>query len=74
MSRNLYRAFLDLMPAPALLVGEVVAYADGVADIELPDGNVIKARGTATVGDRVFARNGLIETEAPVLTAVTIEV
>ncbi|MDP3519813.1 MAG: hypothetical protein Q8S02_04255 [Hydrogenophaga sp.] len=74
MSRNLYRVLRDLMPAPALLVGEVVAFVDGVADIELPDGNLIKARGAAAVSDHVFVRNGLIEGEAPALTPVTIEV
>lgn len=74
MSRNLYRAFLDLMPSPALLVGDVVAIADGVATIELPDGGTVQARGEAAVDDRVFVRNGLIEGPAPALTAVTIEV
>lgn len=74
MARNLYRTLIDLMPAPALLVGDVVAYDDGVATIELPEGMQLQARGTATIGDRVFFRNNLIEGPAPDLTPVTIEV
>lgn len=74
MSRNLYRAFLDLMPAPALLVGDVVAYDDGVATVELPDGSIVQARGSAAVDDRVFVRNGLIEGPAPDLSVETIEI
>lgn len=74
MSRNLYKAFRDLMPAPALLVGDVVAFADGVATVELPDGGMLQARGAAAVGDRVFVRDGLIESEAPDLPVETIEV
>lgn len=74
MSRNLYRAFRDLMPAPALLVGDVVSIASGVATVELPDGGFLQARGEAVVDDRVFVRNGLIEGPAPALTPVTIEV
>lgn len=74
MSPNFYRALLDLMPAPALLVGEVVASAGGVADVALPSGAIVQARGAATIGARVFVRNGLIEGEAPALTPVEIEV
>lgn len=74
MARNAYRTLLNLMPSPRLLVGEVVAYSSGVADIELPDGSVMQARGEVTVGDRVFFRNGLIEAPASTLTDESIEV
>ncbi len=74
MSRNAYRALLNLLPQPALLVGEVIAYSDGVAEIELPDGSVMQARGEVAVSDRVFFRNGLIEGPAPNLTDESIEV
>lgn len=74
MARNPYRALLNLMPSPRLLVGEVVAYSNGVADIELPDLSVMQARGEVVVGDRVFFRNGLIEGPAPTLTDESIEV
>ncbi len=74
MARNPYKALLDLMPSPRLLVGEVIAYADGVADIELADGSVMQARGEVVVSDQVFFRNGLIEGPAPTLTDESIEV
>ena len=42
------------MPDQPLEVGEVTAIAGGVATVTLPGGGVIQARGTATVGQRVF--------------------
>lgn len=71
---NLFRQFLDLIPDPALQVGEVLFVVNGVATIELPGGGRITARGTATVGQQVFVRNGLIEGQAPSLTISLIEV
>lgn len=71
---NLFKKFRDLIPEPPLLVGDVVAYADGVATIEEPGGGLSNARGDATVGDRVFFRNGVIEGPAPSLPVELIEV
>ena len=68
--RNIYRDFLDLMPARPLEVGEVTAAGVGVATVTLPGGGVIHARGQATVGQQVFVRDGAIEGEAPSLTYV----
>lgn len=71
---NLFKRFQALIPTYPLRVGDVIAYADGVATIE-EMGGIATARGEATVGDRVFFRNGVIEsTEAPVLTIEIIEV
>lgn len=72
--RNLYRAFLDLIPDPALQTGEVISIANNIALIELPGGGEIKARGEATVGQKVFVRGGVIEGQAPNLTVELIEV
>ena len=71
---NLFRQFLDLIPDPALQVGEVLFVTGNVATIELPGGGRITARGTATAGQTVFVRNGLIEGQAPSLTISLIEV
>lgn len=71
---NLFKQLMALMPDPALQVGVVAAVSGGIADVTLPGGGVIKARGDATVGDSVFVRGGVIEGQAPSLSIVTIEV
>jgi len=71
---NIYTQFKRLIPDAPLLVGIVTSYADGVATIELPDGGVITARGSASISDSVFVRDGVIEGTAPDLTAVEITV
>lgn len=66
--------FRALFPPPPLLVGDVVSVDGHVVRVELPDGATITSRGAATVGQRVFVRDGLIEGPAPTLTVVIIEV
>ena len=70
---NLFKRFQALIPTYPLRVGDVIAYSNGVATIQEQSG-VATARGEATVGDRVFFRNGVIETPAPDLTVEIIEV
>lgn len=72
--RNPYKMLRELIPEPPLLVGTVAAIADGTARITMPDGNIALARGTATVGDRVFFRDGAIEGPAPNLTIELIDI
>lgn len=64
---NLFKEFLNLLPAPPLEVGTVAHIHQGVATIELPGGGVLQARGQATQGQRVFVRDGVIEGPAPQL-------
>lgn len=71
---NPYKLLMGLMPARPLLVGDVVEYADGVAVIQLPGGARAQARGMATVGDRVFFRDSVIEGPAPDLPVELIDV
>lgn len=71
--RNIYRQFMDLMPARPLEVGEVTAIGAGVVTVTLPGGGVLQARGDATVGQRVFLRDGVVEGVAPSLTYVEAE-
>lgn len=71
---NPYKLLLGLLPTKPLLVGEVTAFADGIATIELPGGALAQARGAATVGDRVFFRDDVIEGPAPVLPVELISV
>lgn len=72
--RNVYRDFLDLLPPRPLQVGTVQSTAPGLATIALPGGGIIQARGQATVDQRVFVRDGLIEGTAPDLPIVVIAV
>lgn len=74
MSTNLYTLFRELVPEPALQVGTVQSVANGVADVLLPGGGVIQARGDTTTGTKVFVRNGVIEGTAPSLSIEVIEV
>lgn len=71
---NPYKRLLGLLPTRPLLVGDVIAYANGVATIELPGGGLLTARGEVTVNDRVYFRDGVIEGPAPVLPIELIEV
>lgn len=69
---NLYQIFKSLLPQTPLLVGTVVAVFTTGCSVELPDGAVISARGSASLGTKVFVRNGLIEGEAPNLSVVEV--
>lgn len=74
MSRNVYRQFLDLLPARPLQVGTVTATDGDTSTVELPGGGLLQARGTAAVGASVFVRDGVIESEAPALPVELIEI
>ncbi len=71
---NLYLEFLSLLPARPLLVGDVSATDGDIALVDLPGGGQLQARGSATIGQRVFVRDGQIEGEAPTLTYVAADV
>lgn len=71
---NLFVRLQKLLPGSPLLVADVVSGSGSAWVLQLPDGSQIAARGSASVGDRVFVRGGLIEGQAPHLTVVTVEV
>lgn len=71
---NPFALFKELIASPRLQVGTVLSVNDGTAEVELPGGGVINARGSATVGTSVFVRNGVIEGQAPNLPAFDITV
>lgn len=73
-SRNLAKAFRDLIPATPLQVGNVIATDGGGATIELPGGGRIHARGDVAAGERVFVRSGVVDGPAPDLPVVLISV
>jgi hypothetical protein len=71
---NLYQQFRSLLPDPPLQVGTVLTTNGGVATVQMPGGGLLKARGTALVGQKVFVRDGVIEAIAPNLTLEIIEI
>jgi len=73
-TENRFLRLKKLFPDAPLLVGDVVQATSYGATVELPSGAMITARGTATVGQRVFVRNGLIEGPAPALPFFDIEI
>lgn len=76
MDTNLFRTLQALMPAPPLLIGTVTAVhaAAGAVTVQLPGGATLRARGTASVSDRVFVRDGLVQGPAPDLADLTIDI
>ena len=71
---NLYEQFRQLIPDQPLQAGTVVGIGSGVVTVALPGGGLIKARGNATVGQKVFVRDDAIEGIAPSLTLEIIEI
>lgn len=71
---NFYRQFKALVPDAPLQVGDVLAVSNGIASVQFPGGGVLQARGQASVGQRVFVRDGAIEGPATTLTYVIAEV
>ena len=72
--RNLYSEFRALIPEAPLQVGTVTQVTGGVVTLQLPGGGLLKARGTAAVGQKVFVRDAVIEAIAPNLTLELIEI
>lgn len=62
---NPWKELQNLVSGPPLQVGVVLSIVDGIAEIELPGGGTIKARGPASEGQTVFFRGDVIEGEAP---------
>ena len=72
--RNLYSQFRALIPEAPLQVGTVTQVTGGVVTVQLPGGGLLKARGSAGVGQKVFVRDAVIESIAPNLTLELIEI
>ncbi|MFN3377060.1 MAG: hypothetical protein ACK40S_10975 [Burkholderiaceae bacterium] len=52
----------------------MTSVTSGVATVQLPGGNYLTARGTATVGQSVYVRDGRIDGTAQQLAVELIEV
>ncbi len=71
---NLYEQFRQLIPDPPLQAGTVVAVGSGVVTVAMPGGGLIKARGSAAIGQNVFVRDDAVEGIAPALMLELIEI
>lgn len=71
---NLYEQFRQLLPDPPLQAGVVTEVGSGVITVQLPGGGVLRARGSADPGQRVFVRDGVVEAIAPSLTLEIIDI
>ena len=71
---NLYQQFRALLPDPPLQVGTVIEVTGGVVTVQLPGGGLLKARGNAQAGQKVFVRDAVVEAIAPNLTLELIEI
>lgn len=74
MSYNLYKALRAIVPGARLVIGTVTLVETGRVTVELPDGSTMAAKGVATVGNKVYVKDGVIEGIAPSLTVVEIEI
>ena len=70
---NLFTRFKKLLPDPPLQVGDVVTVGGTTATVEEPGGGRSVARGEATLGDRVYFQDGVIQGPAPDLPIVFVE-
>ena len=71
---NIYNRLRGLLPVVRTQVGTVVAvYTDGVR-IELQGGGYVRVKGQATVGQKIFIKNGQVVSVAPTLTGIEIDV
>ena len=71
---NLYEQFRQLIPEPPLQAGTVTSVGSGSVTVALPGGGQIKARGQASVGQKVFVRDNSIEGTAPSLVLEIIDI
>lgn len=72
---NSWARFKRLIPDAPMLLGEIVqVYSDGTAYVDMLGGGSVRARGTGTVGQNVYVKNGQIEGAAPTLPSTLIEV
>jgi hypothetical protein len=57
-----------------LQAGTVIDVGSGMVTVALPGGGLIKARGSAAIGQKVFVRDDVMEGIAPSLTLEIIEI
>ena len=74
MSTNPYKLLRDILAGPPLQVGTVESADGGVLTLSVAGGGTAQARGTATIGTKVFFKDGAVQGAAPTLPVEVIEV
>ena len=71
---NVYEQFRQLLPDAPLQVGTVIEVGSCVVAVQLPGGGLVRARGSAVLGQNAFVRDGVLEAVAPNLALEIIEI
>jgi hypothetical protein len=72
---NTWARWKRLLPDAPLLIATIVGtYADGTVLVSYPGAGTQRVRGTGLIGGAVWVRAGVVEGEAPALSAYEIEV
>ena len=71
---NFYAEFRKILAPSQQHVGTVTAYADGIATIELPGGDLTRAKGQTQIGAKVFIQDGKVIGPAPDLPVTISEI
>jgi len=74
LNTNVFRRFEDLTGRPLRTVGTCVATSFGECVIQYPGGSRVTVQGAGTVGLDYFVIDGRLDSEAPALTALVVEV
>ena len=73
-STNLYEQFRQLIPEAPLQTGTVTSVNVGSVTVALPGGGLVRSRGQASIGQKVFVRDNTIEGIAPNLPLEVIDI
>jgi hypothetical protein len=71
---NIFKAFVNMIPSDPLLVGTVSLVLTDMCNVDLVGGGTIRVSGTASLGDKVFIRGGIIIDSAPDLPSVNVTI
>lgn len=74
MSGNLFAKLKALLPDAPLQTGTVLANDAGMCIVEMPGGAQVNVRGEYAAGARVFFRAGVVESTAPNLPLVAVDI
>lgn len=71
---NLFTRLKSLLPDSPLLIAKVISLTSTGATVQFPDGSLAIVRGSASIDQTVFVKDGTIEGPAPELPIVVIEI